>query len=122
MALLEDITGGSSTAVHNIYITQENTSNHIKLRAAMLIINNSEGPITTLDQLKLYVKGSSKYNMCSGTVYLIGNPSRYYPIIGIESINDNLFIAYVNTYDYTNHTEQLTTNAVIEDLNYPSTT
>ena len=122
MALLEDITGGSSIAVHNIYITQKNTSNNTEVRAAMMVINDSEVPITTLDQLKLYVKGSSKYNMCSGTVYAIGSPSRYYPIICIESINGDLCLVYTNTYSYTSDYVRLTTDAVIEDLNYPSTT
>ena len=122
MALLEDITGGSNIAVHNIYITQENTSKHTEVKAAIMVINDSEVPITTLDQLKLYIKGSNKYNMCSGSVYVIGNPSRYYPIICIESISNELYIAYTNTYSYTRDTIKLTTDAVIEDLNYPSTT
>ena len=87
----------------------------------MTIINDSEEPITTADQLKLYVKGSKKFNMCSGSVYIIGNPSRYYPVIGIKSLNNNLYVVYMNTNSYSDYSEQLTTDAIIEDLSYPST-
>ena len=124
IALLEDITGGSNTCVHNIYITQDisNSDTHHRLTAAMMVINDSEEPITTLDQLKLYVKGSNKSNMCSGYIYMISSQSKYYPIIGIKSYNNNLSVVYINTSSNSVDSRQLTTDAIIEDLNYPSTT
>ena len=87
-----------------------------------MVINDSEEPITTLDQLKLYVKGSSKYNMCSGYIYMISSESKYYSIIAIESLNDILYVVYIDTKSNGVNTRQLTTDAIIEDLNYPSTT
>ena len=87
-----------------------------------MVINDSEVPITTLDQLKLYVKGSNKSNMCSGYIYMISSQSKYYPIIGIKSYNNNLSVVYTNTSSNSVDSQRLTTDAVIDDLNYPSTT
>ena len=64
--------------------------------------------------------------MCSGSVRVIGNPTRCYPIICIERIKsgntDDLYLAYINTYGHTSETVKLTTDVTIEDLSYPSTT
>ena len=87
-----------------------------------MVINDSEEPITTLDQLKLYVKGSNKFNMCSGDIYKISSSSKYYSIIAIKSLNDNLYVVYIDTASNSDYSQQLTTDAIIEDLNYPSTT